>query len=240
MRNYIILVTAVSALVAAPVMAKERASTEESVGVGVGATVGALAGGPIGLVLGAAFGAKLGDSFGQKGGEIDTLNASLEESSSKVTNLQNQVVALNGDIDALGGDIERLQAVARPELLNLMQAGIEMDLLFRTDEDTLSISTGTRLQALASSLAAMPDVNIRLDGFADERGDAIYNQGLSERRVQFVRNLLVMNGIPDSRITETAHGESPAIDTTVDSFALERKVSLTLYVDDANSFAATP
>jgi len=240
MRNHIILITAVAALVTTPVMARERASTEESVGVGVGATVGALAGGPIGFVLGAAIGAKLGDSFEQKDSEIDSLNASLAGSSSELTKLQDEIVALNGDIDELGSDIETLQAVARPELLNLMQAGIEMDLLFRTDEDTLSDSTGSRLQALASSLAAMPDINIRLDGFADERGDATYNQELSERRVQFVRNLLVMNGIPESRIKETAHGESPAVDTTADSFALERKVSLTLYVDDANAFAATP
>jgi outer membrane protein OmpA-like peptidoglycan-associated protein len=86
----------------------------------------------------------------------------------------------------------------------------------------------------------MSDVNIRLDGFADERGDATYSHGLSERRVQHVRDLLVQNGVPESRIKVTAHGESPAADTNIDSYALERKVSLTLYVEDTKSFAATP
>ena len=30
---------------------------------------------------------------------------------------------------------------------------------------------------------------IQLDGFADERGDAAYNEALSERRVQFIREM---------------------------------------------------
>ncbi len=240
MRNHLFIITIASALVAGPAMAKERASTEEAVGFGVGATVGAVAGGPVGLILGAAIGAVLGDSFDQKSTEIDSLSSSLNGSNAKVAELQEEVVVLNSDLDMLGGDIERLQAISRPELLNLMQAGIEMDLLFRTDEDTLSDSTGIRLQQLAASLATMSDVNIRLDGFADERGDATYNHGLSERRVQHVRDLLVQNGVPESRIKVTAHGESPAADTNIDSYALERKVSLTLYIEDTKSFAATP
>ena len=240
MRNHLIIITAVSALIAAPAIAKERVSTEEAVGFGAGATIGAIAGGPFGLIIGAAIGAKLGDTFDQNSNEIDSLDASLHGSNAKAAKLQKEVVALNHDIDALGGDIQRLQAISRPELLSLMRAGIEMDLLFRTDEDRLSPSIGSRLQHLAASLAAMPDVNIRLDGFADERGDAAYNQGLSERRVQTVRELLVQNGVPESRIKVEAHGESPAIDANIDSYALERKVSLTLYVEDTKSFAATP
>ena len=38
-------------------------------------------------------------------------------------------------------DLQRMQASSRPELLGLLQAGIEMDLLFRTDEHVLPPST---------------------------------------------------------------------------------------------------
>ena len=133
-----------------------------------------------------------------------------------------------------------MRSIARPELLTLMQAGIEMDLLFRTDEDELGITTDSKLRELATILSTMPDVYIQLDGFADERGSAEYNQGLSARRAAHVREILVSNGVAESRIKVAAHGESPAADDNIDSFALERKVSLTLFVEETPSFASNP
>jgi hypothetical protein len=53
-------------------------------------------------------------------------------------------------------------------------------------------------------------------------------------------HVLLANGVPADRISVSAHGESPAADDNIDSFAFERKVSLTLYVDDTPSFAANP
>lgn len=228
----IIIAGFITTLAAAPAFA-ESASKEEGVGVGVGAVVGGLAGGPVGILIGAAVGAKLGDEFFERNTEIDQLSASLAGSESKVQKLER-------DIAALGGDLERLRSESRPELLALLEAGIEMDLLFRTDEHTLADSTGSRLEELARSLASMSDVYVRLDGFADERGDADYNQKLSEKRAQHVMHVLLANGVPAERISVEGHGESKAADDNIDSFALERKVSLTLYVNDTPSFAANP
>jgi outer membrane protein OmpA-like peptidoglycan-associated protein len=232
MRNKIILTGLIAILAAAPAFA-ESASKEESIGVSAGAVIGVIAGGPVGLVVGAALGAKLGEEFSQRGTEIDQLSASLQGSQSRVNELERDVVAL-------GGDLQRMQEESRPELLSLLQAGIEMDLLFRTDEDVLSATTGSRLQQLAASLASMPDVFVRLDGFADERGNSAYNQKLSARRAEHVMHVLLANGVPAARISIRAHGESPAADNNVDSFAFERKVSLTLYIEDSPSFAANP
>ena len=232
MRNKIILTGLIAILAAAPAFA-ESASKEESIGVSAGAVIGVIAGGPVGLVVGAALGAKLGEEFFQRDTEIDQLSASLQGSQSRVNELERDVVAL-------GGDLQRMQQESRPELLSLLQAGIEMDLLFRTDEDVLSATTSSRLQQLAASLASMPDVFVRLDGFADERGNAAYNQKLSARRAEHVMHVLLANGVPAARISIRAHGESPAADNNVDSFAFERKVSLTLYIEDSPSFAANP
>ena len=232
MRNKIILTGLIAVLAAAPAFA-ESASKEESIGVSAGAVIGVIAGGPVGLVVGAALGAKLGEEFFQRDTEIDQLSASLQGSQSRANELERDVVAL-------GGDLQRMQQESRPELLSLLQAGIEMDLLFRTDEDVLSATTGSRLQQLAASLATMPGVFVRLDGFADERGNAAYNQKLSVRRAEHVMHVLLANGVPAERISVRAHGESPAADNNVDSFAFERKVSLTLYIEDSLSFAANP
>jgi len=227
-------------LAAGPVFAAKSASKQEAVGVGAGATIGAVVGGPVGLMIGAAIGAKLGDSYHRKNEQIGTLSESLAGSNERIGALQGDNSELHADIDSLGTELQRMQALARPDLLRLMQAGIEMDLLFRTDEDVLTDTTGSRVAELAASLARMPEIQLRLDGFADERGDAGYNQGLSARRVEHVRDLLLANGIPASRIQHTAHGESIAAEATVDSYALERKVSVTLYIDEAPSLALNP
>ena len=240
MRNKIIAVGIFVALLAGPAIAADGGSKEEGVGVGAGAIIGGAVGGPAGAIVGAAIGAKLGDSINQRKEQVASLDTSLKSSRERVASLEKDVDLLASDNEALNDDLRELQSIARPELLSLMQAGIEMDLLFRTDEHVLSDATGQRLKSLAGSLAAMPDVRIRLDGFADERGDAAYNQELSERRATYVRDMLVASGIPLERIKISAHGESDAADDTVDSYALERKVSLTLFVDESTSFASNP
>ncbi len=240
MRNKIIVIGTLACLIAAPAMAEGGASKKESIGVGVGGVIGAIAGGPVGFVIGAAFGARIGDEFHQKDTEVTTLSDSLVSSKQMISELEISVDALNSDIDALGGDLQYMRSIARPDLVTLMQAGIEMDLLFRTDEDELGITTDSKLRELASSLSTMPGVYIQLDGFADERGNAEYNQGLSERRAAHVREILISNGVAESRIKLAAHGESPAADDNIDSFALERKVSLTLFVEETPSFASNP
>ena len=240
MRNKILAVGFIACLIATPAMAEGGASKKESIGVGVGGIIGAVAGGPVGFIVGAAFGAKLGDEFHQKDTEVTLLSDSLANSKRIIFELETSVDALNRDIDSLGGDLQRMRAVARPELTTLMQAGIEMDLLFRTDEDELGITTDSKLRELAKSLSTMTGVYIQLDGFADERGDTEYNQRLSERRAEHVRQTLISNGVAESRIKLAAHGESPAADDNIDSFAFERKVSLTLFVEETPSFASNP
>ena len=67
-----------------------------------------------------------------------------------------------------------------------------------------------------------------------------YNQQLSQRRAEYVRDVLVGGGIDARRIQVSAHGESPALDASVDSYALERRVSMTLLIDGTQSFASNP
>ena len=223
MRKTIWTITMIGLLVAGNA-ANAAASKKETIGIGTGGVIGAVAGGPIGFMVGAAIGAKLGDTLHKKDTQIDSLNASLDESRNMV-----------GDLEY---DVHRLSS--RPEVLSLLQAGIAMDLLFRTDEHVLVDTTGGRLAELGSTLSSMPDVQVQLDGFADERGDSSYNQRLSQKRVEFVKEQLVAAGVAPSRINISAHGEAPAQDDSVDSFALERRVSLTLFVDNSPSFASNP
>ena len=240
MRKLIWTITVLGLVVAAPAANATNASKEESIGVAAGGVIGAVAGGPVGFMIGAAIGAKLGDTFHKKESEIDSLNTSLDDSRVQVGDLQHDVRKLNSNVDSLSGELQQIQRTARPEVVSLLQAGIAMDLLFRTDEHVLADTTGIRLAELATTLASMPDIQVQLDGFADERGDSGYNQRLSEKRAEFVRGQLIAAGVEPSRISYSAHGEAPAQDESVDSFALERRVSLTLFIDNTPSFASNP
>ena len=232
MRYTIFAVSVIALLAATPVLAAESPK-EERIGVGTGAAIGAAAGGPVGFIVGATIGAVIGDKVHQKNESIESLSGSLEAS-------RDQVAVLQSDVDTLGAEIERIQQVANPEAVSLLQAGIAMDLLFRTDEYTLADTTGGRLAELAGMLATMPDIRIQLDGFADERGDRDYNLVLSQKRVEFVRDQLLAAGIEASRIRASAHGEAPAQEQNADSYALERRVNMTVFIDNSPSFASNP
>ena len=232
MRKTAIAIIATASLLAAGTgQAAQRSAKNETIGVGSGAVIGAMAGGPVGFIIGAAVGAKVGESIDRKNESIAGLRESVDDS-------QAEVARLEREFDALGGEIERLERLSRPELIDLMQAGIETDLLFRTDEAVLADTTRGRLTQLAGMLAGMEDIHVQLDGFADERGASDYNQSLSERRVQFIKDQFVAAGVRPDRISSTAHGESAALDDTPDSYALERRVSVKLFIDDSPSLAS--
>ena len=134
--------------------AEGGASREENIGVGTGVVIGALAGGPVGAFVGAAIGARLGDSFSEKSARIDLLDAEVERGRQNIVRLEGDVRRLGRDKAELDRDVRRLQAMNRPELVNLLQAGIEMDLLFRTDEHVLADETGSRLGTMAATVAS--------------------------------------------------------------------------------------
>ena len=66
------------------------------------------------------------------------------------------------------------------------------------------------LLALASDfgkyLQSKPDAKLILEGHADQRGSAAFNQALSERRVERTRSFLVTNGVPAGNIETKAFG----------------------------------
>jgi len=55
-------------------------------------------------------------------------------------------------------------------------------------------------------LQAKPDARLTLEGHADHRGSAAFNQVLTERRVARVKSFLVEQGVPESAIETKAFG----------------------------------
>jgi len=81
-----------------------------------------------------------------------------------------------------------------------------------------------RLDAQAAWLSRYPQVRIRIEGNADERGTREYNLALGARRAESVRNFLVERGVAPGRIDTISYGKERPIaeGSTEDAWARNR------------------
>jgi peptidoglycan-associated lipoprotein len=78
----------------------------------------------------------------------------------------------------------------------------------------------------AMQLADNPQLSVRLEGHADERGSREYNIGLGERRSQTVRRMLLIQGAAAGQISTVSFGEERpvAFGNDEDSWSQNRRV----------------
>ena len=68
-----------------------------------------------------------------------------------------------------------------------------------------------RLDAQAAWLQRYPQVTVRIEGNADERGTREYNLALGARRAEAVRTYLIQRGVPAGRIDTISFGKERPI-----------------------------
>ena len=80
----------------------------------------------------------------------------------------------------------------------------------------------------ADFMRANPEVRLRIEGHADQRGTSGYNLALGELRADSVRTILESYGIDGARISVISFGEEqPAVDgNTEEAFRLNRRAEL--------------
>lgn len=82
---------------------------------------------------------------------------------------------------------------------------------FDLDSYEVKADAYPRLDAQAQWLQRYPNVRVRIEGNADERGTREYNLALGARRAESVRNYLVDRGVPASRIDTISYGKERPI-----------------------------
>lgn len=102
-------------------------------------------------------------------------------------------------------DLARLGAVKNePRGMVLTLSG---GVLFVTNKAELLPSAQLKLNEVADALVQQdPDSKIVVEGYTDSQGSAPYNQELSQRRAQAVRDYLVSRGIASDRVTSQGYG----------------------------------
>ena len=182
-----------------------RGQKGAGVGAGVGAAVGAGLGQAIGgdteaTLLGAGIGAALGGLAGWQIGEyMDRQEAELQ--------------------DALA--YSEAAAVRREQ--DVLTTTFKGDLFFDFDSAILKAGAYDEIDRTATVLNRYPQTTILVSGHTDRSGSETYNQQLSERRAQAVRDALVSRGVDPRRLRVVGYGESRPISSDP---AANRRVEL--------------
>ena len=92
------------------------------------------------------------------------------------------------------------------------------------------VSSKRDLEAMLGYLRRHPGARLSIEGHTDSQGDAEYNQGLSVRRANSVKQAFVDAGIDASRITARGYGQTRPVagNDTEEGRALNRRVEVSL------------
>lgn len=214
--------SALPAQAQAPEPKPKAASRQETIGVATGFALGAVAGGPIGAIVGATAGAWLGDREHRLAMQRTALAADLDKTHGDQARLAQNVTELNGSL---------AREQQRGEQLDLALSHtdeVELDVGFRTNDDSIQVQSMSPLLKLGALAAALPGAQIRVAGYADPRGPDKLNEALSRRRAEAVAAVLETAGVPRDRLIVEAHGKSASTSTEgdLDGYALDRRVTV--------------
>lgn len=176
-----------------------------AVGAGVGAGVGALLGQVIGgdteaTLIGAGIGAALGGLAGnQIGRYMDNQQKDLQNA---ITYTESASISRDQDV---------------------LRATFKGETFFDYDKSTLLPGAYPELQRISEVLNKYPQTIIEVGGHTDTRGSEEYNQRLSERRAEAVKNELIRNGVMAQRINAVGYGQSRPISS---DHAMNRRVEI--------------
>ena len=85
---------------------------------------------------------------------------------------------------------------------------------FDWDRDDLTNEARNTLNGVAENYRRGGQTQVVLAGHADRSGSDAYNQGLSQRRANRVRDYLITQGVPGGSMTTQAFGEErPRVET---------------------------
>lgn len=113
----------------------------------------------------------------------------------------------------------------RPGSQEDLVANVGDRVFFNTDESTVRADQRPVLERQARWLAQYPQVQLTVEGHADERGTREYNLALGQRRANSARDTLVSLGVASSRLSTISYGKDrpAALGSTEEAWAQNRR-----------------
>jgi peptidoglycan-associated lipoprotein len=102
---------------------------------------------------------------------------------------------------------EREAEAANQRAMRAARATLEEMVFFDYDMSDIRDDAQTALRAKVDILRASPQVQIRIEGHADDRGSTEYNMALGNRRAEAIRQFLTGFGLAENRFEIVSFGE---------------------------------
>ena len=94
-----------------------------------------------------------------------------------------------------------------------LASGVPDRVFFATNEIVLTTASRETLRKQAAWLRENSDINVIVEGHADERGTREYNLALGERRANSAKDYLMTYGISSDRISVLSYGKERPVDS---------------------------
>ena len=99
------------------------------------------------------------------------------------------------------------------DTVEYLASGVPDRVFFATNETVLTTASRETLRKQATWLRKNSDINVVLEGHADERGTREYNLALGERRANSAKDYLMTYGISSDRISVLSYGKEKPVDS---------------------------
>ena len=93
-----------------------------------------------------------------------------------------------------------------------LASGVKDRVFFATNSSQLTTASRDTLRKQATYLRKNKNLNVVLEGHADERGTREYNLALGERRANSAKDYLMTYGISSDRISVLSYGKERPVD----------------------------
>jgi outer membrane protein OmpA-like peptidoglycan-associated protein len=148
----------------------------------------------------------------------------------------NQRDQANEETARVQAELDALKATPTPRGMVLTLG----DVLFDTGRAELKSGASRKIDQLAQFLMEHPDRRVQIDGFTDSVGTDSYNEELSQRRANAVREALISRGVESSRIGTEGYGKSYPVASNNDSSGRQLNRRVEVVIGNTNGTAISP
>ena len=97
------------------------------------------------------------------------------------------------------------------ETVEYLASGVPDRVFFATNKSSLTTASRATLRKQATYLRKNKNLNVTIEGHADERGTREYNLALGERRANAAKDYLMTYGISGKRISVISYGKEKPV-----------------------------
>ncbi|MDB9705922.1 peptidoglycan-associated lipoprotein Pal [Pelagibacteraceae bacterium] len=105
------------------------------------------------------------------------------------------------------------------QTVKYLASGVPDRVFFATNKSSLTTASRATLRKQATFLRKNKNLNVTIEGHADERGTREYNLALGERRANAAKDYLMTYGISGKRISTISYGKEKPVNPASSALA---------------------